>query len=41
VFVEAQNLNDEPWRTFVGSDHHLGENERYGRTFRTGVQLSF
>ncbi|MBO9560691.1 MAG: TonB-dependent receptor [Caulobacter sp.] len=41
VFVEGSNLNDEPWRTFVGQDHHLGENERYGRTFRTGVQLSF
>ncbi|WP_165184581.1 TonB-dependent receptor [Caulobacter soli] len=41
IFIEGSNLNDEPWRTFVGSDHHLGENERYGRTFRTGVQLSF
>ena len=41
VFVEASNLNDEPWRTFVGNDHQLGENERYGRTFRTGLQLSF
>ena len=41
VFVEANNLNDEPWRTFVGDDRRLGENERYGRTFRTGVQLSF
>ena len=41
VFVEGQNLNDEPWRTFVGSDNHLGENERYGRTVRAGVQLSF
>ena len=41
IFVEGSNLNDEPWRTFVGQDHHLGENERYGRTFRTGVQLSF
>ncbi|HWU14974.1 MAG TPA: TonB-dependent receptor, partial [Caulobacter sp.] len=41
VFVEASNLNDESWRTFVGDDRRLGENERYGRTFRTGVQLSF
>jgi len=41
VFVEASNLNDEPWRTFVGNDRRLGENERYGRTFRTGIQLSF
>jgi TonB-dependent receptor len=41
VFVEGSNLNDESWRTFVGTEHHLGENERYGRTFRTGVQLSF
>jgi len=41
VFIEASNLNDEPWRTFVGNDHQLGENERYGRTFRTGIQLSF
>ncbi len=41
VFVEGSNLNDEPWRTFVGNDRRLGENERYGRTFRTGIQLSF
>ncbi|KQV54810.1 MULTISPECIES: TonB-dependent receptor [unclassified Caulobacter] len=41
IFVEGSNLNDEPWRTFVGQANHLGENERYGRTFRTGVQLSF
>lgn len=41
VFLEGSNLNDEPWRTFVGQPRHLGENERYGRTFRTGVQLSF
>lgn len=41
IFVEGSNLNDKPWRTFVGDDHRLGENERYGRTFRTGVQLSF
>ena len=41
IFVEGSNLNDEPWRTFVGQPRHLGENERYGRTFRTGVQLSF
>ena len=41
LFVEASNLNDESWRTFVGDDRRLGENERYGRTFRTGVQLSF
>jgi TonB-dependent receptor len=41
VFVEGSNLNNESWRTFVGQDHHLGENERYGRTFRAGVQLSF
>ena len=41
IFVEGSNLNDEPWRTFVGNDRRLGENERYGRTFRAGVQLSF
>lgn len=41
IFLEGSNLNDEPWRTFVGQANHLGENERYGRTFRTGVQLSF
>ena len=41
IFLEGSNLNDEPWRTFVGVPSHLGENERYGRTFRTGVQLSF
>ena len=41
VFLEGANLNNEPWRTFAGQPHHLGENERYGRTFRTGLQLSF
>ena len=41
IFLEGSNLNNEPWRTFVGRKDHLGENERYGRTFRTGVQLSF
>ena len=41
VFLEGANLSDEPWRTFAGQKNHLGENERYGRTFRTGVQLSF
>ncbi|MGR4866678.1 TonB-dependent receptor [Caulobacter sp. LARHSG274] len=41
LFIEGSNLDDEPWRTFVGGDHHLGENERYGRTVRTGIQLSF
>ncbi|WP_297511848.1 TonB-dependent receptor, partial [uncultured Caulobacter sp.] len=41
IFLEGANLNDEPWRTFAGQKDHLGENERYGRTFRTGVQLSF
>ncbi len=41
VFLEGSNLNDEPWRTYVGTKDHLGENERYGRSIRTGVQLSF
>ncbi|MGH1556832.1 hypothetical protein ACRAWD_01500 [Caulobacter segnis] len=41
IFLEGSNPNDEPWRTFVGQSNHIGENERYGRTFRTGVQLSF
>lgn len=41
VFLEGANLNNESWRTFAGQKNHLGENERYGRTFRTGVQLSF
>lgn len=41
VYVEGSNLTDEPWRTFIGVKNQLGENERYGRQFRAGVQLAF
>jgi TonB-dependent receptor len=41
VFVEGSNLNDEPWRTWIGNDHQLGENERYGASYRAGLQLAF
>ena len=41
LFVEGSNLNDEPWRTYIGKADHLGENERYGRSVRAGVQLAF
>ena len=41
IYVEGSNLTDEPWRTFIGRENQLGENERYGRQFRAGVQLAF
>jgi outer membrane receptor protein involved in Fe transport len=42
VFLEGNNLNNAPFRILVGgNEHQLSENERYGWSLRTGVQLSF
>ncbi len=41
VFLEGSNLNDEPYRIYVGSKDRVIENERYDYTLRTGVQLAF
>jgi TonB-dependent receptor len=42
VFVEAQNLTDEPTRQFQGGRRDwVIQNERYGRTFWAGASLRF
>lgn len=42
VFVEAQNLTDEPTRQYqAGNPDWLIQNERYGRTFYAGVSAKF
>lgn len=41
VFLEGSNLNDAPARSYIGEPNHLYEEERYGWSVRTGIQLSF
>ena len=41
VFGEGINLNDAPWRRFIGDSHNLVERERYGYTVRGGVQFRY
>ncbi len=41
VFFEGSNLNDEPNRMYQGLRHRVDEIERYGYSFRAGMQLSF
>ena len=41
VYAEGVNLNDAPWRRFIGSPNQLVEREHYGRLFRGGVQVKF
>lgn len=41
VYVEGSNLNDTPWRRFIGSKSFLVERERYGRLIKAGVQFKF
>lgn len=41
VYVEGTNLNDVPWRRFIGTPNLLVERERYGRAIRGGVQIKF
>jgi TonB-dependent receptor len=40
-FVEGSNLNDEPYRIYLGTKDRVIENERYDYTIRTGLQLAF
>lgn len=41
VFLEGANLNDEPYRVYLGTRDKVIENERYGRSYRLGLQLAF
>jgi len=41
LFIEGANINDEPFRTYVGRRRLLGEQEIYGWTVRAGVQIDF
>lgn len=41
VFLEGSNLNDEPNRIYQGVSRRVDENERYGWSVRTGLQLVF
>jgi TonB-dependent receptor len=41
LFLEASNLTDEPYRIYLGAKPQVIENERYGTTWRTGLQLAF
>ena len=41
IYADAANLTDSPWRHYQGSRNFLVERERYGSTYRIGVQLHF
>jgi TonB-dependent receptor len=41
LFLEGSNLNDASFRTYAGFRNRMGEEERYGWTARTGLQVSF
>lgn len=41
IFLEGSNLNDAAFRQYYGRRSHLSEEERYGWSVRTGIQLSF
>jgi TonB-dependent receptor len=41
IYAEGVNLNDAPWRRFIGVSSQLVEREHYGRLFRGGVQVKF
>ncbi|MBN8816207.1 MAG: TonB-dependent receptor [Sphingomonas sp.] len=41
VYVEGSNLNNAPWRRFIGSKSFLVEREQYGRLIKAGVQVKF
>lgn len=41
VFLEGSNIDDEPYRIWVGNERQVIENERYGATWRAGLQLVF
>jgi len=41
VFADGTNLNDAPWRRYLGTRPFLIERERYDASFRAGAQLHF
>jgi TonB-dependent receptor len=41
IYFDAANLTDSPWRHYQGDKDFLVERERYGSTYRIGVQLHF
>lgn len=41
VYAEAANLNDAPWRRFIGSPSLVYENERYSWSGKAGLQVKF
>lgn len=41
LFLEGSNLTDEPYRIWVGERARVIENERYGASYRAGLQLAF
>ena len=42
LFVEGQNLTDEPTRQYqAGNRNWVIQNERYGRTFYVGASVKF
>ena len=41
VFVEASDLNDAPWRRYLGNPSQVYENEHYGWSGKIGFQLKY
>ena len=41
IYAEGVNLNDAPWRRFIGSSGFLVEREHYGPSYRVGAQIKF
>ena len=41
VFLEGANVNNAPYRTYIGYRNRLGEKELYGWSVRTGIQVNF
>jgi len=41
LYIEGSNLNDAPWRRFMGVKNQLLEREHYGRLIKVGAQLKF
>jgi TonB-dependent receptor len=41
LFVQGKNLNDAPWRRYIGNARQLVENEAYGQTWAVGVAAKF
>jgi TonB-dependent receptor len=41
VFLEAANINDAPWRRYIGLSNQAFENERYDWSGKAGIQVKF